>query len=470
MEFSAVDIALELDNVSFSYASASGRESEQVLRRASCSVPTGAFALLVGATGSGKSTILRLLKPELAPQGALTGELRVFGRRAQDLTLAESAQLIGLVLQDPASQAVCDSVWHEMAFGLENLGMAQAEMGRRIAETCTYLGMGGWFDTPVAQLSGGQLQVLALAAALAMRPRVLLLDEPTSMLDAIAERQFFSLLFRANRELGITVVVATHDPRPLVDYATMALMVGEGRISEASLASLAGRDVPGAPIAAPQGMQPALTAKEAWFRYGRGLPWVLRDVSRSLAAGDSLALIGGNGCGKSTLLACLAGTFRPQHGRVARKARSQAFLPQNPQALLGAETVEEELTQWLDASRKPLALAALERIGLTQAKDRHPFDLSGGQQQLLALEKVLLTCPELLLLDEPTKGLDARMRALAADEVRSAVAAGATLAIATHDLAFARAVTNHVALLFDGRIAAEGPTAEFLDESWLWRM
>ena len=465
-----MDVALELENVSFSYAAALGHEGEPVLRHAGCTVPIGAFALLVGATGSGKSTVLRLFKPELCPQGALSGELRVFGRDAQSLAPEESAQLIGLVLQDPASQAVCDSVWHEMAFGLENLGMAQAEMGRRIAETCTYLGMGGWFDRPVAELSGGQLQVLALAAALAMRPRVLLLDEPTSMLDAIAERQFFSLLFRANRELGITVVVATHDPRPLVDYATMALEVGEGAISEVPLASLSGRDVPGVPVAEPEAAQSALSVKEAWYRYDRGLPWVLRDVSRSLAKGGSLALIGGNGSGKSTLLACMAGTLRPQHGRVARKARAQAFLPQNPQAILSAETVEEELVQWLDASQRPLALAALGRIGLADAKDRHPFDLSGGQQQLLALEKALLTCPELLLLDEPTKGLDARMRALAADEVRSAVAAGTTLVIATHDLAFARAVTNHVALLFAGNIAAEGPTAEFLDESWLWRM
>ena len=464
-----MDTALEFYDVSFSYAAADGA-SAPVLSGASCAVPEGAFALLVGNTGSGKSTMLRLAKPELAPQGELTGEIRVLGRPVKEYTQEESAQLIGLVLQDPASQAVCDSIWHEMAFGLENLGMSQAEMGRRVAETCTWLGMGGWFDTPVAQLSGGQLQVLALASTLAMRPRVLLLDEPTSMLDPIAERQYLSLLFRANRELGITVVAATHDPRAFCDYATMALEVGEGRVREIALDDLRERDVPGAPVGSADGARTALSVREAWYRYGRDMSWVLRDLSLSLDAGDSLALVGGNGCGKSTLLSLLAGVVRPQHGRVKRDTHTQALLPQNPQALLRAETVGEELAQWLGTGREALAQAALERIGLADAANRHPFDLSGGQQQLLALEKVLLTEPRLLLLDEPTKGLDARMRSLAADEVRARVAAGATLVLATHDLAFARAVTNHVALLFDGRVAAEGPTAGFLDDSWLWRM
>lgn len=461
--------ALEFRDVSFSYAAVGGHGSP-VLSGACCAVPEGAFCLLVGATGSGKSTMLRLAKPELAPQGELLGEVRVLGRATPEYAPAESAQLIGLVLQDPASQAVCDSVWHEMAFGLENLGMPQDEMGRRIAETCTYLGMGGWFDTPVAQLSGGQLQVLGLAAVLAMRPRVLLLDEPTSMLDPIAERQYLSLLFRANRELGITVVVATHDARAFADYATMALEVGEGRVREVALEGLRTRDVPGEPIAAPKDPRPALALREAWYRYERDLPWVLRDLSLSLGEGDSLALVGGNGCGKSTLLSLLAGLVRPQHGRVKRAAKTQALLPQNPQALFKRETVADELAQWLGAGSEAEVDSALTRIGLAAARDRHPFDLSGGQQQLLALEKVLLTKPQLLLLDEPTKGLDARMRELAANEVRAAVEAGATLVLATHDLAFARATTNHVALLFDGRVAAEGHTAEFLDESWLWRM
>ena len=463
-------VALEFCDVSFSYCAVGGMPGASVLDGASFAVPEGAFALLVGDTGSGKSTILRLSKPELAPQGNLRGCVRVLERIAKDYALEDSAQLIGMVLQDPAAQAVCDSVWHEMAFGLENLGMSQAEMGRRIAETCTYLGMGSWFDASVAELSGGQLQILALASVLAMRPRILLLDEPTSMLDPIVERQYLSLLFRANRELGITIVVATHAPRAFCDYATMALEVRQGHVCEVPLEGLVARDVPGSPVAVPQDAKEALAVREAWYRYGREFPWVLRDVSLALVEGDSLALVGGNGCGKSTLLSLLAGLSRPQHGRMKKRLKTQALLPQSPRAIFKCETVFMELSQWSGADRLREVEAALVRIGLENARERHPLDLSGGQQQLLALEKVLLTKPQLLLLDEPTKGLDGHMRSLAADELRRAVSDGATLVVATHDLAFARAVTHWMALLFDGRVAADGPTGEFLDESWLWRM
>ena len=223
--------ALSFDHVTFTYAGAGA----PVLLDACLGVPEGAFALLVGATGSGKSTLLRLAKPEISPVGELSGAVRAFGEDVRGLDAVSSARAVGYVFQSPDAQMVCDTVWHEMAFGLENLGVSEAEMRRRVAETATFLGMGPWFRDPVAELSGGRRQVLALASVLAMRPRVLLLDEPTSMLDPVAEQAFLALLFRANRELGMTVVVATHTPAPMLDYATCAFALEDGRVRTAAL-------------------------------------------------------------------------------------------------------------------------------------------------------------------------------------------------------------------------------------------
>ncbi|MBM6774171.1 energy-coupling factor ABC transporter ATP-binding protein, partial [Olsenella profusa] len=232
--------ALSLERVSFSYAVPEGApRPAPVLRDASLEVPQGAFALLVGATGSGKSTLLRLAKPEIAPAGELAGAVRVFGEDARALGPVASARAVGYVFQDPDAQIVCDTVWHEMAFGLENLGVDEGEMRRRVAETCNFLGIEPWFRARTAELSGGQRQTLALAAALALRPRLLLLDEPTAMLDPLAEKGFLSLLFRANRELGLTVVVATHAPRAMLDYATCAFELAGGAVRPVPLGELA---------------------------------------------------------------------------------------------------------------------------------------------------------------------------------------------------------------------------------------
>ncbi|MCI1879724.1 MAG: energy-coupling factor ABC transporter ATP-binding protein, partial [Olsenella sp.] len=218
--------ALEYADVSFTYPATDTEPSPSpVLEHVSLAVPEGAFALITGSTGSGKSTLLRLAKPEVAPTGTLGGNVLAFGRDVRTLSSVESAQTVGLVFQSPDSQIVCDTVWHEMAFGLENLGTPVPEMRRRVAETCMFFGMEPWFRRQTANLSGGQRQMLALAATLAMRPRLLLLDEPTSMLDPVAEKDFLAMLFRANRELGVTVVVATHAPEPMRDVATCAFRV-----------------------------------------------------------------------------------------------------------------------------------------------------------------------------------------------------------------------------------------------------
>lgn len=460
--------ALEFDDVAFRYPDG----EKPVLSQASFAVPEGAFALLVGATGSGKSTLLRLAKPEIAPVGERSGAVRVFGRDASGLAPVESAATVGYVFQSPDAQIVCDTVWHEMAFGLENLGVPEPEMRRRVAETCNFFGMEPWFRVQTAELSGGQRQLLALASTLVMRPRLLLLDEPTSMLDPVAEKTFLSLLFRANRELGITVVVATHTPAPMVEYATCALEVADGAVRERELAALAApRPLPATASRELSGEE-ALAASGAWLRYQRDADWVLRGLDLFVSRGEARALVGGNGSGKSTLLSLVAGVLRPQRGRVRNGlADRQALLPQSPKAVLARETVREELSEWAGGASYGEAevAAALDELGLTGAAERHPYDLSGGQQQMLALKKLLLCRPRLLLLDEPTKGLDDAARLWVAREVIRARDAGATVLLATHDLAFAQAVTDRVSLLFDGQITCTQPAAEFFRDSWIWR-
>ena len=473
---------LELVDASFSYAVPEGAPAgPNVVSHASIRVPAGAFALLVGGTGSGKTTLLKLFKPEIRPQGTLLGGVRVLGRDAAAMSPRESAATVGYVFQSPDSQIVCDSVWHELAFGLENLGVPQDQMRRRVAETCYFFGMEPWFHRRCTDLSGGQRQLLALASALAMRPSVLLLDEPTSMLDPVAEKGFLSLLRRVNRELGCTVVVATHAPRAMVDFASMAFCMEGGGPRQVPLDSL--REEPvllpadgptgtAASAVASPSAAPVVSARDAWVRYGRDGAWVLRGADLQLSAGEVRAVVGGNGSGKSTLLMAVAGMLAPRRGRIANAlSGSQALLPQQPKALLSRPSVEEELLEWAPTAGydRERMLAVVASFGLEGALARHPYDLSGGQQQLLALAKLLLTRPRLLLLDEPTKGLDHAARSLVAAYVRRAAAGGATVLLSTHDVAFARAVADGCSLLFDGQVALTQPAGQFFRESWVWR-
>lgn len=527
--------AIEVRSLSFAYPDADAAVFEGL----DWSVPQGAFALLVGGTGSGKSTLLSLLKPEIAPAGERTGDARVLGENVAGMDVRASAERVGYVFQDSENQIVCEAVWHEMAFGLENLGMSRDEMRRRVAETSYFFGLEDWLHRDTDTLSGGRKQLLSLAAVLALRPRVLLLDEPTSQLDPVAEKNFLHALFRVNRELGCTVVVATHQPRPMLEYATCAYRIEGGRVREvADIASLGHREelfsgeVPGwggsrrakngvfssasgqpgsldprggAPGAKkglksdksaefgaqilPQGDSgapsraggcrilpkmhagPATTLAGSWFRYDRASGWVLRGLDAAFSAGAVHAVVGGNGCGKSTMLSVLAKTVKLQRGHMERGAGSAALLPQNPKALLVAETVRDELMEWASTCGYDEAVAR-ERaasLGLSGLDGRHPYDLSGGQRQLLALAKLLLIGPELLLLDEPTKGLDLASRRIIARALRGHAEAGGTVIMATHDLDFAEQVADDIAMMFDGEIACMEPPADFFSDNVFYR-
>lgn len=481
---------VEVSGLTFTYPGA----TEPVLRDVSLRLPRGAFALLVGSTGSGKSTLLSLLKPEISPAGERSGSLRVFGRPLARLDAEESARDIGFVFQSPDNQLVCESVWHEMAFGLENLGTPQAEMRRLVAETSYFFGLEDWFRHDTDTLSGGRKQLLALASTLVMQPRLLLLDEPTAQLDPIAEKNFLHALFRVNRELGCTVIVATHAPRAMVDYATCSFRLEDGTLCEvtdldelrerprlvgdevgerdaARAASDGGEscvspdDVGGARTAAAPSESPAVELSRAWFRYDRDGDWVLRNLDLRIRPGRIHALVGGNGCGKSTLLAAIAGIRKLQKGSLSLDValqRSRALLPQDPKALFAEETAEAELMEWSrGAYGVREAHAMRDRLGLSGCASLHPYDLSGGQQQLLALGKLLLTRPRLLLLDEPTKGLDLASRRTCARVLDELCAEGVSVVLATHDLDFVEQVAHDVSMVFDGEIACTEPAAEF---------
>ncbi|MDY4215762.1 MAG: ATP-binding cassette domain-containing protein [Collinsella sp.] len=527
--------AIEVRGLRFAYPGAEVPVFEELDWR----VPQGTFALLVGGTGSGKSTLLSLLKPEISPAGECSGELRMLGESVADMDVRASAERVGYVFQDPENQIVCETVWHEMAFGLENLGMSRDEMRRRVAETSYFFGVEDWLHRDTDTLSGGRKQLLSLAAVLALRPRVLLLDEPTSQLDPVAEKNFLHALFRVNRELGCTVVVATHQPRSMLEYATCAYRIEGGRVYEvADIASLGHREelfsgeVPGwggswrakngvfssasgrpgyldPRVGAPGAKKRPKSDKSAefeaqillqddsgapscaggcrilpkmhagsattlaggWFRYDRASGWVLRGLDASFSAGAVHAVVGGNGCGKSTMLSVLAKTVKLQRGHMERGAASAALLPQNPKALLVAETVREELMEWASTCGYDEAMAR-ERatsLGLSGLDGRHPYDLSGGQRQLLALAKLLLIGPELLLLDEPTKGLDLASRRIIARALRDHAEAGGTVIMATHDLGFAEQVADDIAMMFDGEIACMEPPADFFADNVFYR-
>lgn len=461
-------VALAYDDVTFRYPGSHG----DVLSGVSMAVPAGAFALLVGGTGSGKSTLLSLAKPQIAPAGDRAGQVRVFGRPVDGLDGAAACE-VGYVFQDPDNQIVCDSVWHEMSFGLENLGTPQGEMRRRVAEASYFFGMGPWFHSDTDALSGGRKQLLALASTLVMQPRVLLLDEPTAQLDPIAARNFLHALFRVNRELGCTVVVATHEPELMVDYATCAFELVDGAVRavenlgrfkcEAALAERGALCDANAPA--------AVSARGAWFRYGRDDDWVLRGLDLEVRQGEVHALVGGNGCGKSTLLALIAGTRRAQRGEVRSAISAKAMLPQDPKALFAEERVDEELMEWahIGGYGADEVHAMMGELGLADRAGLHPYDLSGGQRQMLALGKLLLVHPRLLLLDEPTKGLDRTARERVAGMIEAARRDGVTVIVSTHDLAFVRRVADRVSLMFDGELACTEPVGEFFRNNLFYR-
>mgnify|MGYP002679330526 CR=1 FL=1 len=500
----------EIKDLTFSYASAKGKHS---LENVSLSIEQGEFLVLCGKSGSGKSTLLRQLKTVLTPNGKRTGEILFRGVPLKEVPDRDQSEKIGFVMQNPDDQIVTDKVWHELAFGLESLGCDQKTMRSRVAEMACYFGIQDWFHRDVATLSGGQKQLLNLASIMAMQPEVLILDEPTSQLDPIAASDFLNTVRKINTELGTTVIITEHRLEDIFPYADRAVVMDRGRViaddtpgkvghllftqnnpmftamptpvrvyygaggtGESPLTVRQGRgwlsrEFPEKPAknaipapALPEEIEnPALVLKELWFRYEKDNPDILRGVSAEIPTGSLYAILGGNGAGKSTTLKAISGICRPYRGKVTlfgkpvEKYKSSelfhgclAMLPQDPKSLFVKKTVREDLSEMTKDKTAIDRIAALCQV--TELLDSHPYDLSGGEQQRAALAKVLLTEPKLLLLDEPTKGIDSFFKETFAGILADLKKQGITIVMVSHDVEFCARYADVVSMFFDGQI------------------
>lgn len=499
----------EIKDLSFSYPTANAKKT---LDNINLSIEKGEYVVFCGKSGSGKTTLLRHLKSVLAPHGKKSGKILFNGVALEKVSQKDQSSMIGYVMQNPDDQIVTDKVWHELAFGLESLGCDQKTMRARVAEMACYFGIQDWFHRDVANLSGGQKQLLNLASIMAMQPEVLILDEPTSQLDPIAASDFLNTVRKINIELGTTVIITEHRLEDIFPYADRAVVMENGRVigddtprnigkllHEQNNDMFAAMPTPvrvfystgsdgDCPLTVREGRNwlskaypnpkisevsvealedeiddPALSLKELWFRYEKNSPDILRGVSTEVPKGSLFAIVGGNGAGKSTTLKAICGICRPYRGKVkifgkpVEKYKSSelfggclAMLPQDPKSLFVKKTVREDLAEMTSNADKIAEISSICEIDALL--DSHPYDLSGGEQQRAALAKVLLTEPKLLLLDEPTKGIDSFFKEKLADILCKLKESGITIVMVSHDVEFCAKYADMVSMFFDGQV------------------
>ena len=499
----------QIKDLTFTYPTSKGKKS---LDGVNLSIEKGEYIVLCGKSGSGKTTLLRQMKSVLAPHGKKSGEILFGGVPLEKVSQRDQAFKIGYVMQNPDDQIVTDKVWHELAFGLESLGCDQKTMRARVAEMACYFGIADWFHKDVANLSGGQKQLLNLASIMAMQPEVLILDEPTSQLDPIAASDFLNTVRKINIELGTTVIITEHRLEDIFPYADRAIVMDGGKViaddTPRNIGKLlykqnndmfAAMPTPvrvfyGAegtgdcPLTVREGRtwlsktypepkvnmlpteelddeieNPALSLKELWFRYEKDSPDVLRGVSAEVPSGSLYAIVGGNGAGKSTTLKAVCGICKPYRGSVkvfgkpVEKYKAAelfggclAMLPQDPKSLFVKKTVREDLAEMTKDEKKIAEIASICEI--EELLDSHPYDLSGGEQQRSALAKVLLTNPKLLLLDEPTKGIDSFFKEKLSSILCKLKEQGITIVMVSHDVEFCAKYADMVSMFFDGQI------------------
>ncbi len=408
------------------------------------------LVLLSGASGSGKSTLLRVCNG-LIPHfhgGVIGGGARVLGHDVVRTPTRELARHVGFVFQDPELQAVYPSVERDVAFGIENLGIARSEMLRRVAGALDICGIGHLRSRAVATLSGGERQRLALAGVLAMRPRLLVLDEPFSQLDPAGSRALLTALDAAVRA-GSTALVAEHRHHLVAARADRWLLMAGGRAAESAPPRAAATLASAPPRAAPPAS--GLSWRLHRVSAGHGRVPVLHDLELAGGTGEVVALTGDNGSGKTTLLRTIAGLLPPLSGRVERRPGRIAYLPQNPSALLHRATVRSEVEWTLRRTGSGAGAGLLmDQLGLGDVAGRDPRDLSTGQRQRAALAAVLAGAPSLVLLDEPTRGMDGAARESLVVALARVAQGGGCAVVATHDQQLVATVASRVVELRDG--------------------
>ena len=511
-----------IQDLTFSYPNS----SRPVLNHVDLTVERGEYVVLCGRSGSGKTTLLRHLKTVLTPHGVRSGVIRFSGTPLEQVSHREQSVSIGFVMQNPDDQIVTDKVWHELAFGLESVGVDQNTIRLRVAEMASYFGIQNWFHKDVATLSGGQKQLLNLASIMAMQPEVLILDEPTSQLDPIAASDFLNTVRKINIELGTTIIITEHRLEDIYHCADRVAVMEDGCViasdSPRRVGSLlweqksplfAALPTPvrvfydsnakgDCPLTVREGRswltrsflgknltkvspdpeppaydrEDALRLKEVWFRYGKQDSDVLKGTNLTVPTGSLFAIVGGNGAGKSTLLKSICGICRPYQGSVevlgkALKrykpgelfSQGVAMLPQDPKSLFVKHTVREELEEMGKNKQDMVQIAQL--CAVEDLLNAHPYDLSGGEQQRVALAKVLLTQPRLLLLDEPTKGLDAFFKLQFSDVLSNLKSQGITIVMVSHDVEFCAEHADFVSMFFDGQIVTTGTPRRFFGQN-----
>ena len=503
---------IKIKNLIFSYPNSEKKALDDI----NLTVNQGEFVTICGKSGCGKSTLLRHLKPILTPHGKTSGEIYFDGKSIYDLSDREQAENIGFVMQNPDNQIVTDKVWHELVFGLESLGINSAEIRSKAAEMASFFGIQNWFYENVANLSGGQKQILNLASVMIMNPTLLLLDEPSSQLDPIAAHDFFTMLERINTELGVTIILSEHNLSEVLPLSDKVLVMEDGKITTENTPYKIGEELKqnsmfaalptptkiyyslgnnsgNCPITIRDGhkwlekqqinehfefkaeknrinTEPILELKDVWFRYEKNSDDILKGLSFKVHENEFYAIVGGNGVGKSTALSVISKINKPYRGKVFINDDTKvAVMPQNPQSLFLKKSVLEELYDAVFDVEKEKRKNEIEYViklcELDNLLENHPYDLSGGEQQRVALAKMLLRKPDLLVLDEPTKGLDACFKRKLATILKSLQKNGMTVLMVTHDIEFCAEYADICAMFFDGKIVSEAPPRKFFAEN-----
>lgn len=503
---------IKIKNLIFSYPNSEKKALDDI----NLTVNQGEFVTICGKSGCGKSTLLRHLKPILTPHGKTSGEIYFYGKSIYDLSDREQAENIGFVMQNPDNQIVTDKVWHELVFGLESLGINSAEIRSKAAEMASFFGIQNWFYENVTNLSGGQKQILNLASVMVMNPTLLLLDEPSSQLDPISAHDFFTMLERINTELGVTIILSEHNLSEVFPLSDKVVVMEDGKITaentpykigeelkqKSMFAALPtptkiyyslGNNSGNCPITIRDGhkwlekqqinehfefkseknrinTEPILELKDVWFRYEKNSDDILKGLSFKVHENEFYAIVGGNGVGKSTALSVISKINKPYRGKVFINDDTKvAVMPQNPQSLFLKKSVLEELYDAVFDVEKEKRKNEIEYViklcELDNLLENHPYDLSGGEQQRVALAKMLLRKPDLLVLDEPTKGLDACFKRKLATILKSLQKNGMTVLMVTHDIEFCAEYADICAMFFDGKIVSEAPPRKFFAEN-----